>query len=160
MKVALCPGSFDPVTMGHIDIIGRTCSIFDKVYVTVFWNRAKTPMFTVDERLEMLQQSLQEFPNVVIESYHGLLTEYARKRNIRVVVKGLRAVSDFEYEFQMAQMNKHLFEDLETFFVMARPEHAYLSSSVVKEVATFGGDIDSLVPRHVAEKLKQKLMKG
>lgn len=160
MKIALCPGSFDPVTMGHVDIIARTCAIFDSVYVTIFSNRSKKYLFSVEERLDMLREALQDYPNVTVESYHGLLTEYAKMRNIRIVVKGLRAVSDFEYEFQMAQMNKHLHERLETFFVMTRPDHAYLSSSVVKEVAEFGGDIESLVPAHVAELLKQKLRKG
>lgn len=160
MTTALCPGSFDPVTNGHVDIIGRACSIFDQVYVTVFENPNKKHLFSVQERVDMLRQALQDFPNVVIESYYGLLTDYVRMRQIRVVVKGLRAVSDFEYEFQMAQMNKHLYDELETFFVMARPDHAYLSSSVVKEIAGFNGDVDSLVPRHVSEMLKRKLGKG
>ncbi|MBX5464578.1 MAG: pantetheine-phosphate adenylyltransferase [Clostridia bacterium] len=156
MPKALCPGSFDPLTYGHLDVIERAARVFEQVYVTIFQNDAKAPLFTVEERLEMCREAVAHLPNVTVDAYHGLLVEYARKQGVGIVVKGLRAVSDFEYEFQMAQMNRRLDAELETFFIIARPEHAYLSSSIVKTIARFGGSVSGLVPPHVESRLLGK----
>lgn len=154
---AVCPGSFDPVTYGHLDVIQRTARIFDEVYATVFINERKQPWFSVEERLDMLREATADLDNVVVDSSRGLLVEYVANRGIRAVVKGLRAVSDFENEFQMAQMNKMLDDDIETVFIMSRSEHAYLSSSIIKEVARFGGSIRQFVPAGVAERMDKRL---
>ncbi|EKP93719.1 pantetheine-phosphate adenylyltransferase [Thermaerobacter subterraneus] len=146
MTIALCPGSFDPITNGHLDIIERASRLFDQVLVTVFINSSKQPWFTPEERVELARQATAHLPNVSVDAYDGLLVEYARRKGARVIVKGLRAVSDFEYEFQMAQINKQLAGELETLFMMTRPENAYLSSSIVKELARYGVDPAGLVP--------------
>jgi len=156
MVAALYPGTFDPVTNGHLDIIERACRVFDRVYVTLFPHPEKSFLFTVEERLEMLRQVTAPFPNVEADSYSGLVVDYARERGIRVLIRGLRAVSDFEAEFQMAQMNMHLNPGLETFFMMTRPENAYLSSSIVKTVARFGGSLAGLVPPVVEKRLRER----
>lgn len=156
MRIALCPGSFDPITNGHLDIIERAAHIFDQVLVTVFYNTTKDPMFTVDERMALAREATKNIPNVQVDSCQGLLIDYARARGVNAVIKGLRAVSDFEYEFQMAQMNKQFSEHVETLFMMTRPQHSYLSSSIVKELARFGADITPLVPAVVAGKLTAK----
>ncbi len=156
MTSALCSGSFDPITMGHVDIIERTAQMFDRCHVTLFVNAEKHPLFTVAERLEMARDATQHIKNVVVGAYEGLLTEYCRANHIRVVIKGLRAVSDFEHEFIMAQMNKHLNPHVETLFMMTQPAYAFLSSSIVKEVAGWHGDITGLVPPSVARRLQAK----
>jgi pantetheine-phosphate adenylyltransferase len=153
---ALCPGTFDPVTNGHLDIIARASRQFDRVVVAASQNPAKDPLFTVDERMAMLKEAVSDLANVEVDSFRGLLVHFAKERGASVIVKGLRAVSDFDYELQMAQMN-HRVGDVETFFVSTSPEWSYLSSSLLKEVARLGGDIDGLVPAFVQERLMEKL---
>ena len=158
-RAALCPGTFDPVTNGHLDIIERASRHFDQVVVAVLGNPGKTtPLFTVEERLAMLKETLADLENVEVDSFSGLLVDYAARRGTAIVVKGLRAVSDFDYEFQMAQMN-HRLAGVETFFVTTNPKWSYLSSSLVREVARLGGDVSGLVPPVVAERLSEKLGK-
>lgn len=157
MRTAVCPGSFDPVTNGHLDIIERGAAIFDRLYVTVFHNTGKDPLFTLEERLAMLAGATKSLPNVVVESFDGLLLDYCRDHGATVILKGLRAVSDYEYEFRMAMMNRKLDEKVETMFLMSRVEYSYLSSSILKEVARFGGCIKGLVPPEVEEKLRKRL---
>ncbi|HSE10764.1 MAG TPA: pantetheine-phosphate adenylyltransferase [Nocardioidaceae bacterium] len=156
MRRAVCPGSFDPVTNGHIDIVSRASKLFDEVTVAVLINKSKKNMFSVDERIDMLTQVCSDFPNVKIDAFHGLLVDFCRERDIHAIVKGLRAVSDFDYELQMAQMNSSL-APVETVFVPTSPEYSFLASSLVKEVAMFGGDVSSLVPPLVLERLKARL---
>jgi len=153
---ALCPGTFDPVTNGHLDIIERAGQHFDTVVVAVLDNPAKEPMFSVEERVSMLKEATAALRNVEVASFSGLLVEFAKKRGSPVIVKGLRAVTDFEYEIQMAQMNRRL-ADVETFFMTTAPNWSYLSSSLVKEVARHGGDVSGLVPAVVAERLADTL---
>ena len=156
-RAALCPGTFDPVTNGHLDIIERAGRHFDQVVVAVLENAGKaTPLFSVDERVAMLKEAVADLANVEVDSFSGLLVDYAARRGTAIVVKGLRAVSDFDYEFQMAQMN-HRLAGVETFFMTTNPKWSYLSSSLVKEVARLGGDVDGLVPPVVAERLAEKL---
>lgn len=158
MKTAICPGSFDPVTIGHIDIIHRAAKLFDKVIVCVMINRSKTNgYFTVEERVELLKRSLADVTNVEVEMHCGLLAEYAKEKNACAVVKGLRAVSDFEYEFQQALTNKKLNPELETVFLTANAENMYLSSSVVKQVCEFGGDITEFIPAEVSEDIIRRI---
>ena len=156
MAVALCPGSFDPPTNGHIDVIERAADHLESVVVAVIANPSKDNMFTLPERTAMLDEALAHLGNVSLDSFDGLLVDYARANDINLVVKGLRAVSDFEYELQMAQMNTTLLPGLDTVFVTAKPAWSFLSSSLVKEVARFGGDVDSMVPPGVARALKEK----
>lgn len=156
MTAALCPGSFDPPTNGHIDVIERTSRHFERVLVAVIANPSKEPLFTLDERKHMLGEALGHVGNVEIDSFDGLLVDYARARAVNVVVKGLRAVSDFEYELQMAEMNAALAPGLDTMFLTAKPAWAFLSSSLVKEVARFGGPVEGLVPTSVATALSQR----
>jgi len=146
LRIAVCPGSFDPATNGHIDIIERSGLLFDKVIVAVLNNPKKQPLFSVEERVEILKKTCGAMKNVEIDSFTGLLTEYAKSKNANVIVKGLRAVSDFEYELQMALMNKKLNPEIETVFMMTSSKYSYLSSSLVKEVARLGGCIKGLVP--------------
>ena len=153
---ALCPGTFDPVTNGHLDIVRRASSLFDRVVVAVVENPGKEPLFSVDERVAMLREAMGEMEDVEIDSFSGLLVDYARAKGIRAIVKGLRAVTDFDYELQMAQMNRHLSE-VETCFVPTSPRWSYLSSSLVKEVARYGGDVSGLVPEPVVRRLKERL---
>ncbi|HYG73347.1 MAG TPA: pantetheine-phosphate adenylyltransferase [Actinomycetota bacterium] len=152
---ALCPGTFDPVTNGHLDIIERAAQRFDALIVAVLDNPAKQPLFTVEERVSLLKEVTHDLGNVEIASFSGLLVEYARERGIGVVVKGLRALTDFEYEIQMAQMN-HALADVETLFMTTAPQWSFLSSSLVKEVARFGGDVSALVPPVVTERLRER----
>ncbi len=154
---AMCPGSFDPITYGHIDIIERTAKIFDEVVVAVFDNPNKEHLFTPQKRVTLAEQALSSMPNVVVERGEGLLVSYARQRGIAVVIKGLRAVSDFENEFQMAQMNRSMGNKVETLFMMTRPEHSYLSSSIVKELAHYDADIGQMVPEEVARELHKQI---
>ncbi len=153
---ALCPGTFDPVTNGHLDIVRRASSLFDRVVVAVVENPGKEPLFSLDERVAMLREAMGEMQDVEIDSFSGLLVDYARAKGIRAIVKGLRAVTDFDYELQMAQMNRHLSE-VETCFVPTSPRWSYLSSSLVKEVARYGGDVSGLVPEPVVRRLKERL---
>jgi pantetheine-phosphate adenylyltransferase len=153
---ALCPGTFDPVTNGHLDIVRRAAGLFDRVVVAVVENPDKRPLFEVAERVEMLGEAVAELGNVEVDSFSGLLVDHARSRGIGVIVKGLRAVTDFDYELQMAQMNRQLAE-VETCFIPTSPRWSYLSSSLVKEVARYGGDVSGLVPDHVARRLKERL---
>jgi pantetheine-phosphate adenylyltransferase len=153
---ALCPGTFDPVTNGHLDIIERAARRFDALVVAVLDNPAKQPLFDVEERVALLKEVTNDLPNVEVDAFAGLLVEYAARRGADVVVKGLRAVSDFEYEIQMAQMN-HSLSGLETLFITTAPQWSFLSSSLVKEVARFGGDVHGLVPPVVATALRERL---
>jgi pantetheine-phosphate adenylyltransferase len=153
---ALCPGTFDPVTNGHIDIIERAAGRFDALIVGVLDNPSKEPLFGAEERVGMIKEAVYALGNVEVEAFTGLLVEYATRRGADVVVKGLRAVTDFEYEIQMAQMN-HQLAGVETLFMTTSPQWSFLSSSLVKEVARFGGDVSSLVPAHVAGRLADKL---
>ncbi len=148
MKIAVCPGSFDPVTLGHLDIIERASELFDKVIVLVMSNSAKKSAFTVKERMELLEKCISS-ENIEIDTYNGLLVEYARKVNATAIVKGLRAVSDFDYEFQQALINKSLYPRIETVFLTASGENMFLSSSMVKEVCSLNGDISSYVPKEI-----------
>lgn len=160
MSIAVCPGSFDPVTFGHIDIISRASKIFDKVIVLVSINPNKVASFTVSERVNMLKAVTEGIENVVIDAYDGLLADYTRKQGASAIVKGLRAVSDFEYEFQMALANKKLYSNAETIFFTTTSENMYLSSSVVKQIASLGGDITGFVPDEILETIKNRLNKG
>jgi len=156
VRKAVCPGSFDPVTNGHLDIIVRAASLFDEVTVAVLINKTKSSMFTVDERIEMLRDVVAPYPNVKVDSFHGLLVDYCQARDIAAIVKGLRAVSDFDYELQMAQMN-HRLAGVETLFVSTNPLYSYLSSSLLKEIATYGGDVSGLVPETVLARLGERI---
>jgi pantetheine-phosphate adenylyltransferase len=156
VRKAVCPGSFDPVTNGHLDVFVRAAEIFDEVTVGVLINKTKSSLFTVDERIEMLREVVKPYPNVVVDAFHGLLVDYCNDHGIPAIVKGLRAVSDFDYELQMAQMNYRLAK-VETLFVSTNPLYSYLSSSLVKEVATYGGDVTGLVPDTVLDRLQDRV---
>lgn len=156
MAKALCPGSFDPPTNGHIDVIERAARWFDHVVVAVIANPSKEPLFSLDERKALLGEALGHLENVEVESFSGLLVDFANERDLNVIVKGLRAVSDFEYELQMAQMNAALSPEIDTMFVTAKPSWAFLSSSLVKQVARYGGNIEGLVPPGVASALAER----
>ena len=158
MRRAVCPGSFDPVTNGHLDIVGRASRLFDEVIIGVLINQSKTGLFTIDERLEMLREATAGYGNVRVASFHGLLVDFCRSQGAAVVIKGLRAVSDFDYELQMAQMNNGL-TGVETLFVPTNPTYSFLSSSLVKEVAAWGGDVSHLVPPEVLDALTARLRK-
>jgi len=152
VRRAVCPGSFDPVTNGHVDVIARAAALYDELVVAVLVNPGKAGLFTVEERMELLRDAVADLPNVTIDSFQGLLVDYCAAHDIPVIVKGLRAVGDFEYELQMAQMNREL-AGIETLFVPTAPQVGHLSSSLVKQIATFGGDVSSLVPKAVLERL-------
>lgn len=162
MKTAICPGSFDPVTMGHLDIIRRAAKMFDRVIVAVLVNPSKRPSFTLQERIDLLTRATTELEvrKLEIVGFDGLLADYARERDATAIVKGLRAVSDFEYEFQMALTNKKLNPELETVFLTTSAENMYLSSSIVKQVAQFGGDISNFVPECIHDDIRERLCKG
>lgn len=157
MNIAIVPGSFDPVTNGHLDIIKRTCELFDVVYVSILSNSTKNPLFSVEERIELIQRVTKDIKNVKVESFTGLLVDYARARKAKFIVKGLRAVSDFEYEFQMSLTNKQLAPEIETFFITTNSKYAYLSSSIVKEVAKYGGDLTEMVPLEIIQDIQDKI---
>jgi pantetheine-phosphate adenylyltransferase len=156
VRRCVCPGSFDPVTNGHLDVIERASRLYDQVTVGVLVNASKSGLFEVEERIAMLREVTAELGNVTVDSFQGLLVDYCRERDIPVVVKGLRAVSDFDYELQMSQMNNRL-TGLETLFVATNPEYSFLSSSLVKEVASWGGDVSGLVPDPVLRRLRERL---
>ncbi|HEX6446530.1 MAG TPA: pantetheine-phosphate adenylyltransferase [Streptosporangiales bacterium] len=156
MLRVVCPGSFDPVTNGHVDIVERAAELCDEVVVAVGANQAKAGLFSLDERMEMLRAVTRDHPNVTVDSFDGLLVDFCREHGVRAVVKGLRAVSDFDYELQMAQMNVRL-AGVETLFVATNPLYSFLSSSLIKEVAAYGGDVTGLVPELVRERLMQRL---
>ena len=153
---ALCPGTFDPVTNGHLDVVGRAASTFDAVVVGVLENPAKAPLFSVDERVALLEEAVRDLDNVRVGAFGGLLVDYARTEGAHVIVKGLRAVSDYEYEIQMAQMNQRI-GGVETLFMATSPKWSFLSSSLVREVARLGGDVEGLVPDHVRKSLIDRL---
>jgi len=159
MKTALFPGSFDPVTNGHLDVIKRACLLFDKIIVTVAINADKNALFDIDERKELLQEVCKDLPTVEIASFEGLLIDAMKTFKTDAVIRGLRAISDFEYEFQMAMMNRTLSKDCETVFLMPDPEYSFLSSRMIKEIAMFNGDISHFVPSVVAEALKGKKLR-
>jgi pantetheine-phosphate adenylyltransferase len=156
VRRAACPGSFDPVTNGHIDIIGRAASLFDEVVVAVGVNASKQRLFSAEERIEMLTEACAPWSNVTIDSFDGLLTDFCRDRGVHAIVKGLRAVSDFDYELQMAQMNQQL-SGVDTLFMSTSPEWSFVASSLVKEVATFGGDVAHLLPPTVHRRLVERI---
>jgi pantetheine-phosphate adenylyltransferase len=156
MKRAVCPGSFDPITFGHLDIIERASGQFDEVIVAVLENRTKASLFTVEERMEMIRQTTSKYSNVKVDSWHGLLVDFCKENSIQAIVKGLRAVTDFDYELQMAQVNLQG-SGVETMFMATAPTHSFLSSSIVKELAHFGGDVSSMVPGIVNDALKARV---
>ena len=159
MRRAVCPGSFDPITNGHLDIIVRASRLFDEVVVAVLINKTKATLFTIDERMDLIREAIREHPdmppNIVVDSSQGLLVDFCKSRGIQAIVKGLRAVSDFDYELQMAQMN-HSLAGVETLFMSTNPQYAFLSSSLVKEVARYGGDVSGLVPNVVLKELRER----
>ncbi|WLR52226.1 pantetheine-phosphate adenylyltransferase [Bacillus tianshenii] len=155
-SIAVCPGSFDPITLGHLDIIKRGASVFDKVYVCVLSNSSKQPLFTVEERKDLIREATADIPNVEIDSFQGLLIEYAEQIGAQAILRGLRAVSDFEYEMQITSMNRKLDENIETFFMMTNNQYSFLSSSIVKEVAKYNGNVADLVPSCVEKALYEK----
>ncbi|WP_376769541.1 MULTISPECIES: pantetheine-phosphate adenylyltransferase [Paenibacillus] len=156
ITVAVYPGSFDPVTYGHLDIIHRAAKVFDKLIVAVLNNTSKNALFTLEERMELLRKVTADLPNVEIDGFRDLMVNYMKQRNVRLIVRGLRAVSDFEYELQMASTNHKLNPDVETFFMTSKPQFSYLSSSIVKEIAKFHGPVEDLVPAEVEEELRKK----
>ncbi|WP_042471638.1 pantetheine-phosphate adenylyltransferase [Bacillus ndiopicus] len=158
-KIAVVPGSFDPITNGHLDIINRAADVFDIVYVGVLNNSSKQPLFTIDERIHLIKEVTKERSNIRVESSTGLLVDYAKEKGAQAIVRGLRAVSDFEYEMQITSMNRVLDENIETFFIMTKNQYSFLSSSIVKEVAKYGGNIRELVPPVVEQALKEKFNK-
>lgn len=156
MRIAVCPGSFDPVTNGHLDVFIRAAAMADEVVVGVLINHSKAGLFSIDERIDMLREVVAPYPNIRVDSFHGLLVDYCQSHGITAIVKGLRAISDFDYELQMAQMNYRL-SGVETVFITTNPLYSFLSSSLVKEVATFGGDVSGLVPDAVLRRLESRL---
>ena len=156
MKRVVCPGSFDPITFGHLDIIERASTLFDEVVVAVLVNQAKKTLFTVQERIEMIKEVTSKYPNVKVDSWTGLLVDYCKKNEIPMIVKGLRAVTDFDYELQMSQINLQL-QGVETLFMSTAPAHSFLSSSLIKEIAVYGGDVSSYVPDALLARLKNRL---
>ena len=156
MKRAVCPGSFDPITFGHLDIIERASSQFDEVIVAVFVNRKKSGLFTIQERMDLIDENVKKFKNVRVDTGDGLLVEYCKKNSVQAIVKGLRAVTDFDYELQMAQVHIQA-SGVETMFMATSPTHSFLSSSIVKELAHFGGDVSSMVPANVNQALKSRV---
>ncbi|SFA75808.1 MULTISPECIES: pantetheine-phosphate adenylyltransferase [unclassified Bacillus (in: firmicutes)] len=155
-KIAVCPGSFDPITYGHLDIIKRGAKIFDELHVVVLNNSSKNPLFSVEERISLIKEVTKDIPSVKVDMFQGLLVDYARTVQASAIIRGLRAVSDFEYEMQITSMNRVLDEEIETFFIMTNNQYSFLSSSIVKEVAKYGGDISELVPPFVEQALKKK----
>jgi pantetheine-phosphate adenylyltransferase len=160
MKTAVYPGTFDPITNGHVDIIRRSLRIFDQIILAVAPNPKKSPFFSLEERIDMAREATADLSHIQIEPFEGLLVEYIRQKKATAIIRGLRAISDFEYELQMALMNRKLDRRIETVFLMPSEEFSYLTSTIVKEVASYGGDISQLVPKRVAEKLSEHFTKG
>ncbi|AOM83291.1 pantetheine-phosphate adenylyltransferase [Salisediminibacterium beveridgei] len=158
-KIGIIPGSFDPVTKGHLDIITRASGLFDKVIVSVLNNRTKNPLFSAEERVKLIEKTVESLDNVEVDQFDGLLIDYVRQKNAKAIIKGLRAVSDFEYELQMASINQKLDKQVETVFMMTSPEYAYLSSSIVKELAKYHAHTQDLVPECVEDALNKKFNK-
>lgn len=158
-KIAMYPGTFDPITLGHIDIIQRSSKLFDRVIVTLAKNTKKEPLFSIEERIEMITDAVRDMQNVEVEEFDGLLINFARKRNVSVIVRGLRAISDFEYEFQMALMNRQMADEVTTVFLMPHEKFTYLNSTIIRDVAAFGGDIKKFTTPFVARKLQEKFLK-
>lgn len=156
MRTAVYPGTFDPVTFGHLDVVRRAAELFDEVIIGVLNNSAKTPLFSVEERVNILKKVTEDIPNVKVQPFSGLSVDFAKTCNAKVIVRGLRAITDFEYELQMAQTNRILAPDIDTTFLITSLEYAYLSSTTVKEVAAFGGDIQHFVPEYVAQEIRRK----
>lgn len=157
MKIAVYPGSFDPITKGHLDIIERASRTFDKVIVAVMYNKSKKPLFSHEERKQLIEQCTTHLSNVSVDTHEGLLVDYLKDHDIKILVKGLRAISDFESEFQMASVNQKLYPEMETVFIMTRTEYMYLSSSIVKEIAAFSGDISGFVTQTVQDAVLKKM---
>lgn len=157
MRIAVCPGSFDPVTRGHLDIFERAAKMFDEVVVAVFHNPGKRPAFSMEERVRMLKEATAHIPNIQVDCFSGLLNEYVRSRNTNIIVRGLRALTDFEYEFQRALLIKHVDPDIETVFMMTSSEYSFVSSSAIKELAKFGGSLHGLVPASVEGQIVRRL---
>lgn len=156
-KVAVYPGSFDPITYGHLDIIRRGAKLFDKIIVAVLVNSAKKPLFTIEERKQMIEEAVRPLEyEIEVDSFEGLLVDYVRKRRVNGIIRGLRAISDFEYELQIASINRKLYDQVETLFLMSHNEHSFISSQMVKEVAKYGADVKDLVPPHVQIALRKK----
>lgn len=158
-KIAMYPGTFDPITLGHIDIIQRSSKLFDRVIVTLAKNTKKEPLFSIEERIEMITDAVRDMQNVEVEEFDGLLINFARKRNVSVIVRGLRAISDFEYEFQMALMNRQMADEVTTVFLMPHEKFTYLNSTIIRDVAALGGDIKKFTTPFVARKLQEKFLK-
>ncbi len=156
-RIAIYPGTFDPITNGHVDVAARAAKLFDKVIVCVAVNASKTPLFSAEERVDMIKVAVKSIINIEVEKFDGLLVNYAIERKADAIVRGLRAVSDFEYEFQMALTNRKLSSDVDTVFLMPHEKYTYLNSTIVREIAKFGGDVTQFVPKHVKERLVQKL---
>ncbi|WNS77060.1 pantetheine-phosphate adenylyltransferase [Bacillus sp. DTU_2020_1000418_1_SI_GHA_SEK_038] len=154
--IAVCPGSFDPITYGHLDIIKRGAKVFEEIHVVVLNNSSKNPLFSVDERVKLIKEVTKEIPNVTVSTFQGLLVDYANMVNASAIIRGLRAVSDFEYEMQITSMNRVLNDKIETFFIMTNNQYSFLSSSIVKEVAKYDGKVSELVPPAVQEALREK----
>lgn len=159
MKIAIYPGSFDPITYGHLNLIERGLKVFDKLVVAVARNVNKSALFSAEERMEMIREASADIRGVEVDSFEGLLVEYARQRSAKVILRGLRAISDFEFEFQLAHMNRRLNPELETVFMMTGEDHFYVSSQLVREVASFGGAVTGLVPEHVERRLTERFSK-
>lgn len=160
MSIAVYPGSFDPITCGHLDIIKRSSTMFDEVIIAVLNNSAKKTLFSPQERVQLIKKCIQDIPNCRAIAFDGLMVDFVKKHGANVVIKGLRAISDFEYEFQMAQLNKQLDPDIETLFMVTNVNYSYISSSIVKEVANLGGDFSDFLPKEIYEDVKQKIEKG
>ena len=160
VKIAVYPGSFDPITSGHLDIIKRCLSLYDKVVVGVLCNSAKSAMFSAEERVSLIKKALGNADNIEIKAFDGLLVDFVRQEKANVIVRGLRAITDFEYEFQMALLNKKLCPEVETLFMVTSTDYSYVSSSIVKELANLGGDFSHMVPREIIEDIKQKITEG
>jgi pantetheine-phosphate adenylyltransferase len=160
MKKAICPGTFDPITNGHIDIIQRAAKLFDRVIVAVVKKSSKNTMFSFEDRFRLVKESVKEIKGVTVEGFDGLMVEFAARKNVKAIVRGLRMISDFEYEFQMALTNRSLTDEVETLFLMPHPKYSYVSSRLIKEVAYLGADLDDLMPPVVRKAIKEKLIEG
>jgi len=158
MNIAVYPGSFDPVTYGHVDIIKRACKVADKLIIGVLKNSEKTPLFSVEERVNMLKEVTKDMQDIEVKSFEGLLIEFVKQCNASIVIRGLRAVTDFEYELQIAQINKALYPEIDTLFLVTSVKHSYLSSNIVREIASYKGNVDIFVPAFIANMLKEKFI--